>query len=60
VAEVTVVNLLGEEVARVFSGELQAGKHSFSWDASRMPPGMYECLVRMNGSVEQVEMVLAR
>jgi hypothetical protein len=60
VAEVTIVNLLGEEVARVFSGALQSGEHSFSWDASGMPPGIYECLVRMNGNVERVGMVLAR
>jgi photosystem II stability/assembly factor-like uncharacterized protein len=58
VSEVTIVNLLGSEVARVFSGELSAGQHEFSWDASGLPPGMYECVVRMNGSVEQIPMLL--
>jgi len=57
IAEVTVVNLLGEEVARIFAGELSAGEHSFSWDASGMPPGMYECLVKMDGMVERVPML---
>jgi hypothetical protein len=60
VAEVTVVNLLGQEVARIFSGELQSGDHEFSWDASGMPPGMYECVVRINGSIERVGMALER
>jgi ligand-binding sensor domain-containing protein len=57
-AEVTIVNLLGSQVARIFSGELDAGQHEFSWDASGMPPGMYECVVRMNGRVEQTPILL--
>jgi hypothetical protein len=59
-AEVTVVNLLGAEVAQLFSGELSAGEHSFSWDASGFAPGMYECVVRMNGQVQRVSMSLIR
>lgn len=58
--EVTVVNLLGSEVARIFDGELDAGQHEFSWDASTMPPGMYECIVRMNGQAERMPMVIVR
>ncbi len=58
-AEVTVMNLLGSEVARLFSGELNAGDHTFSWNASGMSPGMYECIVRMNGSVERTPMLLS-
>ena len=52
-AEVTVVNLLGAQVAQLFSGELMAGEHTFSWDASEMAPGMYECVVRVNGNVQR-------
>ncbi len=61
-ADVSIVNLLGVEVAHLFFGELAAGNHSFTWDASKIaaPRGMYECLVRMNGRVETVPMVLAR
>ena len=59
-AQVTIVNLLGEEVARLFSGEVEAGEHSFTWDASAEQPGMYECMIRMNDRVEQVPMVLLR
>ncbi len=53
-ADVSVVNLLGVEVARLFSGEMDAGEHSFTWDASGVAPGMYECVVRMNGNVHQI------
>jgi photosystem II stability/assembly factor-like uncharacterized protein len=57
-AEVTVVNLLGAQVARIFSGVLAFGEHTFTWDASEMAPGMYECVVRMNGNVSTVEITI--
>jgi hypothetical protein len=60
VAEISVVNILGTTVARIFSGVLESGEHSFTWDANGLPPGMYECIVQMNGSVERVPIVLAR
>jgi hypothetical protein len=53
------VNLLGEEVARVFEGSLTAGEHNFMWSKpTGLPDGMYECVVQMNGSVQQVPMVV--
>jgi photosystem II stability/assembly factor-like uncharacterized protein len=58
-ADVTVVNLLGSQVARIFSGELAAGEHSFTWDANGMAPGMYECIVRMNGQAQRISMILS-
>jgi hypothetical protein len=60
VARVTVVNLLGEEVARVFEGALTAGEHSFMWSKpTGLPDGIYECVVEMNGSVQQVPVVVS-
>jgi hypothetical protein len=59
-AEIDVVNLLGEQIARVFDGELTTGNHSFTWNASAMPPGMYECVVWINGQMQQLPMLLAR
>ncbi len=60
-ADVSVVNLLGAEVAHLFSGELAAGEHSVVWSKSPgLPDGMYECLVRMNGRVETLPVVLDR
>jgi photosystem II stability/assembly factor-like uncharacterized protein len=59
--EVSIVNMLGVEVARLFSGELGAGEHNFSWDATQAgspaPRGTYEFVVRMNGQVETVPLV---
>ena len=52
--EVTVVNLLGAQIGRIFAGELDASQHSFRWAKPHgLPSGVYECVVRMNGQVEQ-------
>jgi hypothetical protein len=62
-AQVLVVNILGQEVARVFEGELPAsenGERHFTWDARGMAPGVYWCEVRMNGHVERVAVVVER
>jgi hypothetical protein len=61
VAEISVVNLLGEEVARIFNGELSAGEHSFLWDKpTGLTAGMYECIVRMNGTSQELPLMLER
>ncbi len=59
-ADVTIVNPLGTEVARLFSGELAPGAHQFQWRDPAAPDGMYGCVVRMNGRVEQAGMVRMR
>jgi hypothetical protein len=60
-ADISIVNLLGEQVARIFSGELDAGEHNFTFsNTTGLPDGMYECLVRINGQVGTLPMVLAR
>jgi ligand-binding sensor domain-containing protein len=63
-ADISILNLLGEQVARVFSGELPAaagGEHNFTFsNTPGLPDGMYECIVRMNGRVETLPLVLIR
>ncbi len=59
-AEVSIVNLLGTEVIHLFSGELPAGEHTFTWDARGMMPGMYMGVVRANGRTERIPMMLTR
>ncbi|HZK75321.1 MAG TPA: T9SS type A sorting domain-containing protein, partial [Candidatus Kapabacteria bacterium] len=59
-ADVRVVNLLGAPVVQLYSGELSAGEHEFSWDASGFAPGIYECEVRMNGQVQRISMAHVR
>ncbi|HET6401357.1 MAG TPA: hypothetical protein VFH95_08155 [Candidatus Kapabacteria bacterium] len=60
-ADIRIVNLLGVEVARLYSGELSAGKHSFVWSSlAGLPAGIYECVVRMNGQTRIMPMALTR
>ncbi len=40
-ASLTVFNLSGQLVDLLFAGELTAGTHSFSFDASNLPKGIY-------------------
>lgn len=53
-ADVSIVNALGAEVARLFSGELGAGNHSFAWDALGEAPGNYWCIVRTRDGVRRI------
>ena len=57
-AQITIVNLLGNPVSKLFDGELDAGEHSFEWSANNLSLGMYECIVQINGQVETVPVVL--
>ncbi len=59
-ADVSVVNMLGEEVARIFEGELGAGEHSFTWDAISLPQGMYESVVRQGEQMQRISVVRLR
>jgi photosystem II stability/assembly factor-like uncharacterized protein len=60
-AKLTIVNLIGAQVAQLFSGELSAGEHSFMWsDPSGLPDGIYECILQMDGQVLRMPMILAR
>jgi hypothetical protein len=58
VAEVTIINLLGTQVARLFGGELASGEHTFTWNAAGIAPGAYWAIVRMNGRGVQVPIML--
>ncbi len=61
-ADVSIVNLLGAEVAHLFSGAVGVGEQHFTWDAANMaaPRGMYECVVRINGRVKTLPVVVVR
>ena len=44
----------------LFEGELAAGNQSLTWDASGMPPGMYECVIQTGNHIERVPMIVER
>ena len=37
----TIMNILGEEVATLASRQMEQGTHTLRWDASGIPSGMY-------------------
>lgn len=57
-AKITIVNILGEEVANLYSRELERGDHSFIWNAKNMAPGIYTCIIRMRSLNRMIPMVL--
>jgi ligand-binding sensor domain-containing protein len=58
--QVSVVNLLGQQVAQLFEGEMEAGEHSYTWDAKNAPDGTYFCIIRANDRFERTAMLLSR
>jgi len=60
-ADISIVNQLGVEVARIFSGELDASEHTYVWSKpANLPEGVYECVIRMNGKAAHLTLVLQR
>ena len=55
-----VYNLLGERVALLMDGVLNAGTHQVRFDASHLPSGIYFCRLSAGGSVETRKLVLLR
>lgn len=58
--ELRIFNSLGIETARLFSGMVESGTHSFTWDASGVAPGLYECIVRTRDGMRSLPIVLMR
>lgn len=57
---VGLFNILGEEVALVFNGNLETGVYTLRWDAGEAPAGVYLCRLESNGTVETLRLVLLR
>ncbi|MDZ7724125.1 MAG: T9SS type A sorting domain-containing protein [candidate division KSB1 bacterium] len=49
----SVFNTSGERVYRVFESGLNAGRHSFNWDAGQLPSGFYIYTVQVNAASGQ-------
>ncbi|GAB5535014.1 MAG: hypothetical protein Rubg2KO_12630 [Rubricoccaceae bacterium] len=58
--EVTVVDVLGREVARLADRSFEAGRHSATWDVSDVPPGLYVVLVRAGEQQAMHRLTVAR
>lgn len=61
-SEVTleVFNLLGQSVAKVYQGRLEAGTHSYTWDGSSAASGIYLYRLTAGNFVETKKMILLK
>jgi hypothetical protein len=55
-----ILNILGEEVATLHSGQLLPGNHSFEWDAFHLPSGVYVYRLKAGDHVQTRKMLLLR
>ncbi len=55
-----VFNLLGEEVATILNEQMSTGFHSVSFDASKLPSGMYIYRISSSNYMEMKKMILMK
>jgi hypothetical protein len=58
--EIKIYNTLGEEVAKIFSGELPAGKHKVEFNAGNLPVGIYLCQLRLGLRAQTIKLMLLK
>ncbi len=58
--ELAVYNLLGAKVATLANGQMEAGKHSINFDASRISSGVYYYILKTNDSKVTKKMTLLK
>jgi hypothetical protein len=56
----TVVDMLGRNVATLFDGVRSAGSYAATWDASSLPSGVYFCRLAFDGTVSIRSMQLVK
>ncbi len=56
----TIFNLLGEEVVTLVSGHREAGTHAVRWDATGQPSGVYFYRLQAGDFIETRKLVLVR
>jgi hypothetical protein len=56
----SVYNLLGQEVASLVSGYMEAGVHTVTFDASALPSGLYLARLTSSGQTQLHKMVLTK
>jgi aminopeptidase N len=58
--DVTVYNMLGEEIATLYRGRIFAGEYTARWDASTFASGTYMCIARLEGAVRTAKIMLIK
>jgi hypothetical protein len=55
-----IYDTLGKEVKEVFSGNLNAGNHSFEFDANNISSGVYFCVLKTSVFCKQRKMIVLK
>jgi hypothetical protein len=57
--KIDIYNILGQQIARLFEGELSAGAHTVPFEASGYPSGMYFCRMESDGklAVQKLQLI---
>ena len=58
--ELSVVNILGEEIQVLYRGTLQSGEYSYKWEASDYPGGVYFYKLQTDNGSEVKKMMLLK
>jgi hypothetical protein len=58
--QLRVYNQLGQEVATLVDGPLQAGRHEATWSAQSQPSGTYFCILKAGSFTQSRTMVLVK
>jgi len=59
-AELSIFNLLGQKMAVLINGQMPAGEHMVSWDASGYPSGIYLARLRIGGIIVTRKMLFLK
>jgi hypothetical protein len=55
-----IFNVLGQELATLVDGEVEAGRHQVHWKGTGLSSGVYLCQLKANSFVETKRMILVR
>lgn len=58
--EISVYNLSGKRIADLFRGALKKGEHSFEFDGTELPSGLYLYMVKTPAQSDSRKMILAK
>jgi len=57
---IEIYNLLGQKIAELFDGSLEAGYHFVTWDAGLSPSGVYFSRIQAGDQVQTRQMILLK
>ena len=59
-ATISIYNANGQEVSSLWSGVLTDGSHSFTWNGTDQPSGLYFARLNIDGAVSSAKLMLIK